>query len=844
MRKLLPILVVFITASIGANGQCPSGYRAASLNWDGLDYFSTVGYNMNALSGANSPNQSFAFGKNRLNITYSGAGLTSAGENAAHTGSAGGYGAGEDVQYSGNGTITLNFATAVSNLKFTLYDVDGGQSIAFSATNGGSPAAVTLSKTATSTNLTITGATATGSGNIKSNDPDATLNVDVAGPVTSVTMVISGTGSGSGNPDTDYWLSDIAACITDIYTPDFAVSRPFTGMPSYVLTAINNEVYMVDPATGRAKYIFDDHATSGTINSLAYDPVNKIAYYTWSLTNNGSANASQKTIRKYDFKTGAGPTTVTNDANLIGVLTFGQGVESGAAAFYDSALYIGIEGGADNGNGGPRNTSTGIESIIWRINFDAAGNPSTVSQVYSTSGDTHDWGDFSISNDTLYDANGESGGAHYQHMSLYTGDNLRVNYISALPRQTAVGWDGTVYNVGNSIGVYDLAGRTKNAVAIFSNPTLPNWSNTSAPSFGDAAEAFRPAVDFGDAPITYDPDPMAPALHETISTLRLGATSDVEWDKPVPGNTASVDGADEDGLPFVTILNQGGNYVTTVNAYNNTGGSATVVAWLDINGNGTFDAGEGRVQTINSLTTMQPVQFVWGSTATDIPNNSYTFLRIRITSASNSMTTANATGYFPDGEVEDYRVLVTTSTLAVKLTEFAARKNSNGQVGIQWSVTGEEAGTAYELQRSADGQHYEPIHSTAAAQKNATSSYRHMDAVPHQGENYYRLKITEPNGAVTYSAVSKVVLERQVSVTLAPNPAAGSVRLSVYSEVASLASVRLVDLNSRTVYEKTFHAAPGVNQLTVPLEGLMPGIYQAEVWIGSNRYTQSLVVKK
>ncbi|HEY1114432.1 MAG TPA: GEVED domain-containing protein [Chitinophagaceae bacterium] len=861
MRKLLPLVVAIAMSICGAQAQCPAGYKSAALNWDGLDYFSTTGYNMNPLSGTMSPNQTFAFGKNRLNITYAN-GITSVGENGGHTGS--NAISGESVQFTGNGTVTLTFANEVANLKFSIHDIDYLQNLQISASNATNVLQNIDIALLGNNILTLSGdnsvnpsvADNTTGGNkqnptfgtvVAASVLDASLDVAIAGPVKTITLTTSNTGtvtSGSqaSQENGSYWLSDISACITETYTPNYySVSQPFTGMPAYVLAAINNSVYMVDPATGKAKFVFSDGANSGTINSLAYDPYNKVAYFCWSLTNNGSTTASSKTLHKYDFKTG-NVTTIANDVNTFGLPTFNQGTESGAAAFYDGALYIGIEGGADNGSGGPRTTTTGIESIVWRMTFNSSGAPENISQVYSTSGDTHDWGDFGISNDTLYDFNGESGGAHYQHVSLYTGYNTRVEDVNALPRQTAVGWDGTIYNMGNTIGAYDLNGRTGTTRTISSTPTLPNWSNTGAPSFGDAAEAFRPAVDFGDAPLTYDPDPVAPALHETISTLRLGATTDVEWDKVDPGTGATIDGSDEDGLAYARIFVNGANYVADLSVFNNTGTVATVCAWLDFNNDGMFQSTEGISQTVTSSTTTQPVSLFWPSPVSSLPNNSYTYLRIRITTAA--MTTSQPTGYFPDGEVEDYYVFVSNTPLDVKLKDFTAKKANDNKVSLAWSVTDEEANTRYELQKSGNGQDWSVIHKRVAQQDNAQAAYESFDGTPIVGDNYYRLKISEADGSVVYSAIKKVVFEKPVVVLVTPNPASSNVRIMVQSGQRSSAHIRIVDMNGRSVYERDIVVEAGVNGYTLPVSQWPSGVYQAEIWINAKRHTQQLIVSK
>src|SRR5688500_8370249 len=148
MRKFLPLFACLLFITGLANAQCTT----ASLNWDALKFLAPGTY----VTAAMASNQNFALGKNKVNITYSG-GVTSNGENASHTGHANTYGVGNDVMFSNNGTITLTFATAVSNLKFSIYDIDKGQVISFTALNGASSILPVVSKAdPTSTLITLT----------------------------------------------------------------------------------------------------------------------------------------------------------------------------------------------------------------------------------------------------------------------------------------------------------------------------------------------------------------------------------------------------------------------------------------------------------------------------------------------------------------------------------------------------------------------------------------------------------------------------------------------------------------------------------------------------------------
>jgi hypothetical protein len=847
MKRILQLLPFFIFPTLHSQvqAQCAAGSVTTSLNWDALDYYSTAGYTGYPLTATLSPNQNFAFGKGRLNITYSG--CTSSGENATHTGSTSTYGGGDDVQYNGNGTITINFSSAVTNVKFSIHDIDKGHVMTFSATNNGVSTPVTLTKaSASSTKIGISGSVVSSlSGNEGENDNLTTVNVDIAGPVTSVTMVSTNTNtSNGGSGDSEYWLSDISACTTSGSFPSnyYQITQPFTGMPGYVLVAVNKGVYMVNTTTGVSKLLFTDGATSGTINSLAYDPYNNVAYYCWSLTNNGSANASEKTLRKYDFKTNTASTLV-NDVNSINLPSLSQGVESGAAAFYDGALYIGIEGGSDNGGGGPRTSTSGRESVIWRIDFNNSGTPTMVTQVYAVSGDTHDWSDFSINNGMLYDFNGDASTPDYYHINLQTGAATRFAHSVTTPRQSAVGWDGTIYWLSSAIAPYNLNGSIGTQVTLTANPTFGNFGNTGAPSFGDGGEAFRPAVDFGDAPASFDPDPLSPALHEVTSNLSLGATVDVEWTKPTPGSMADVDGGDEDGLDYASILVTGSNYQKDLKVYNNTGANATVCAWVDFNNDGIFQASEGISQTVVSSSSIQTISLFWNSPVSSIPNNSYTYLRIRITSAANGMTVNNPTGYLPNGEVEDYRVIVSNQPLSTRLNHFSVQR-ADEKVKISWVVADQDPGVEYTIQKSGDRKNWKPIYTLKAVQKQDIATYEFVDAQLFAGDNLYQLLIKQPGIKASQSEIKKISINKASLLSIHPNPANDFFRISYYAPAAAEIQIQLFDVGGKMISQKKKTIQPGHNETIVPVSQFKPGMYHAEIWIDDRRYSYQLLIKR
>ena len=214
----LPLLLLMsLLSPVTSKAQCIAGYSQVTLNWDYLDYFSYSG-NYTSANGylgsvAAAQTQIFSFGTQRLTIANNYAATGIMGEDITHTGDAGSYAIGNaDVHFIGNGQITLTFDNEVRNLKFSMYDVDRLQKVAFAATNAlGVPQAVTITTLGASILTPLLNGTALASVsaanlNIANTTNTASFNVDIAGPVKTLTLTISNTAT-NGTEDGSFWLS-------------------------------------------------------------------------------------------------------------------------------------------------------------------------------------------------------------------------------------------------------------------------------------------------------------------------------------------------------------------------------------------------------------------------------------------------------------------------------------------------------------------------------------------------------------------------------------------------------------------------------------------------------------
>ncbi len=878
--KAKPFSLFLLLASLAvtqSTAQCPAGYSSASINWDNLDFL----HRQNALYTASvtqamAQTQNFALGTNRVTITTntvaSGAPIPMGphvtlkyGDLSNHTGEMGAYGTGQDISFQKTGTglstITFSFLTEVQNLKFSVFDIDQEITFGVTATNAsavaqsitftkpaGASSAIPLNGNASATTITSTTplanwSTGGSSGtNYATTSNNGTINVDIAGPVKTVVLNFSNDGNTN-----DFWLSDLTACTAD---PDFPTNyystwlQPFTGQPSYIIAnSENRHIYQINPATGVADLLFTEpDASSATeMNSLAYDPVNHLLYYVMSKS---SSSGTNKALKKYDFSTG-NISTVVSDITTIGVPTFVQGIEAASATFYNGCLYLGIDGqdaGVAAGN---------LESTVYRIEFDASLVPYRASQVFAQPADDgsglvkHDWGDIIIDDvaGTLISHAGNqtvSGPmtSHYIHYNLQTGSaTVYASTLSGVGGQQAQTWNGIKYRIREGISLYNNDGTIGSETTITTTSCTPSWSNMASD-----ATFFKPKADFGDAPATYDPDPLSPALHEkncNTSTLYIGALWDSEWSKYVSsdakGDNTDTGGDDEDGVSTVQILvanNVSYNHVQQVTVFNNTGADATLGGWLDYNVDGVFDVSEGVIITVPSSSSPQTVGLIWNALTIPIGTPS-TFLRIRLVSSANTLTVSNATGWYNDGEVEDYPVVSSPIALASTLISFTAKKISQ-QVLLEWEFHDEGDTEGFAIQRSGNGRDWQPIGYTPVHSSPVQSDYSFNDMHPLSGQSYYRLKISKDNNAVSYSGVRSVVFNPAEAATISPNPVLSTAVISYKADAAQLVNLVLREVTGKTIVNKKVAIVQGQNNIPLDFAGIKPGVYFLEI-VGADK---------
>lgn len=178
--------------------------------------------------------------------------------------------------------------------------------------------------------------------------------------------------------------------------------------------------------------------------------------------------------------------------------------------------------------------------------------------------------------------------------------------------------------------------------------------------------------DLGDAPESYGTATAPSHIIETNAAgtqlLKMGsANTDAEGSGTgsINANTDNITGInDESGVvsfPTITSANVTSYSVNVTNITNNSGRDAYIVAWIDWNQNGSFDSEEKAVSTVIPTGSNNVSRTITWTSQTFTNTSNSTYARFRISSDPNFNTTATPTSYAKDGEVEDYRVTLTSA---------------------------------------------------------------------------------------------------------------------------------------------------------------------------------------
>jgi hypothetical protein len=155
---------------------------------------------------------------------------------------------------------------------------------------------------------------------------------------------------------------------------------------------------------------------------------------------------------------------------------------------------------------------------------------------------------------------------------------------------------------------------------------------------------------------------------------------------------------------------------------------------------------------------------------------------------------------------------------------------SNGNHLLNWKVTCVSTPSAtIEMERSTDGRSYSSIYNIFATAVQCQQPFNYTDNQPVKGINYYRLKMTDATGKITYSTV--VTLINAVKgidlMNIAPNPIVnGAFNLKVSTAEKIQIELVITDMQGRILQKQSVPMIAGFNLIPMNVRNLAAGTYQ------------------
>ena len=179
----------------------------------------------------------------------------------------------------------------------------------------------------------------------------------------------------------------------------------------------------------------------------------------------------------------------------------------------------------------------------------------------------------------------------------------------------------------------------------------------------------------------------------------------------------------------------------------------------------------------------------------------------------------------------------TANLLPFNLSSFTALPKQQA-VQLDWKVANNNEQQEYMLERSSDGINFKTLTVVAAKPNITTAEYRHTDAQPLSGWNYYRLRAKDYQNKIQASQIIKVWIGKGSFISVLPNPASEKIVINL-SEPSSIQQIQIVNTTGQVLRQlNTIQFLHEIN-----ISNLQAGMYYIR-FLGKDGLTTRTFVKQ
>ena len=183
--------------------------------------------------------------------------------------------------------------------------------------------------------------------------------------------------------------------------------------------------------------------------------------------------------------------------------------------------------------------------------------------------------------------------------------------------------------------------------------------------------------------------------------------------------------------------------------------------------------------------------------------------------------------------------------LPVTLHTFVANKNGNSNK-VHWQVNCLSTSVSFTVERSSTQQDFKGVYTATETQARCASPFDFTDISPVNGENYYRLKITDIDGHISYSKISVVenTERRNGILQIIPNTITSIANIHYFANQPGKVRLMIADIQGKITSQISLQANAGDNKIVLPTATFANGLYHAVLFSIDGKIASVKFVKR
>jgi hypothetical protein len=175
---------------------------------------------------------------------------------------------------------------------------------------------------------------------------------------------------------------------------------------------------------------------------------------------------------------------------------------------------------------------------------------------------------------------------------------------------------------------------------------------------------------------------------------------------------------------------------------------------------------------------------------------------------------------------------------STNFTTIAAVRNADKTITVNFGTANEKNVTNYTVEQSNDGVNFTALPTTIAPTFNigGNPTYTKQDAAASKTANWYRVKITNSNNSIKYSAIAMVaainetIVDAKPAMNIYPNPVQnGNINLHLDNQAKGMYTINVLNMAGQTVHTAQVTITSNKVQKNIQINNLAAGTYQVAI---------------